>query len=281
MSPVREFGPVDDQRRPAIGKGNSDLRIRFDHPGPEAGQVEVAIKGHHLDELHVLGMEVVPEAGNGRLIGVCAAAFVVAPLEYPDFQAGAREIGAEAQTVVARPDNYRVIRCVWHAALLMVALRGELHQPMNPKWKKKIADPRGDFQAAAEMLDQRIAAALQQLGQRLVRTRDSGVERPGAAVANRDQIAPKIHRHRSIVISRGQSEAATQTRRAYAPPRRISELLLEELLYDRGEPAGRVVIEPHRDVCDSGHFHQRSTCLSCAIISSALYAGAKVTNPWG
>ena len=217
MRPVREFGPVDDQGRPAIGKGNSDLRIRLDHPRPEAGQVEVAIERHHLDELHVLGMEVVPEAGNGRLIGVCAAAFVVAPLEYPDFQARAREICAQAETVVAGSDNYRVIRCVWHAALLMVALRGELHQPMNPKWKEKIADPRGDFQPASKMLDQRIAAALQQLGQRLVRTRDGGVERPRVAVADRDFIAPKIHRHGSIVIGRGQPEAAMQTRRAHPP----------------------------------------------------------------
>jgi hypothetical protein len=118
VSLVGEFGPVDDQRRAPVGERDSDLRIGFDHARAEAGQIAIAPDRHVVDELHVLGMEVVPEARHGRLVGVRAAAFVVAPLEHPDRHSRAREVSGETEPVVARADYHRIITCVWHTDLL-------------------------------------------------------------------------------------------------------------------------------------------------------------------
>ncbi len=46
-------------------------------------QLEVVVHGHVVDELHVLGVEIVIEAGDGDVrLGVGAAAFIVAALEH-------------------------------------------------------------------------------------------------------------------------------------------------------------------------------------------------------
>src|SRR5208283_1671803 len=101
----------------------------------------------------------------------------------------------------------------------MVVLGRKLHQPMNPKRKEKIAQPRFDFEMLAQMLDQRIATALQKFGERFIGARYARIQGFDAAVAHHDLSAAKIHRDRSLIVSCGKSEAATHPRCALAPLR--------------------------------------------------------------
>ena len=109
-----ELGQVDQDRRPAIGEGDPDLALRLDHARPELRKIEVVVEGHVVDELHVLRMEVVPEAGHRGLRGVDGARLLVAALEYAHLLAGPGQVGGRAEPVVAAADDHRVVASVRH-----------------------------------------------------------------------------------------------------------------------------------------------------------------------
>src|SRR3972149_472286 len=115
---------VDDQRRTAICEGDAGLGLRLDHAGAAAGGVEVLVEGHIVDELHVLGMEVVPEAGDGGLFGMHAASLLVPALEHADLQARPGPVGGRAETVVAPSDYHRIVASVRHGSTSVRSTKG-------------------------------------------------------------------------------------------------------------------------------------------------------------
>src|SRR4030042_3520357 len=111
---LAELGVVDDDGRPAVGEGDAGLGLRVDHLRPELLQLKVVVEGHILDELHVLGMEVVYEAGDGGLLRVDAAALLVTALENRYREAGPRQVGGQTEAVVAGSNYDGVVGCRGH-----------------------------------------------------------------------------------------------------------------------------------------------------------------------
>ncbi len=109
-----EVGRVDQQRRAAVGEGHPHLALGLDQPCAEARKVEVVVEGHVVDELHVLRMEVVPEAGHGGFRCVYRARLFVAALEDAHLLPGTGEIRGGAQAVVAAADDDDVVLLIRH-----------------------------------------------------------------------------------------------------------------------------------------------------------------------
>ena len=73
---------MDDDRRTPVRERDPRLSVRRDRPQPQILEPEILDHRHHVEELHVLGMHVVAEPRQHRLLGVGAAALLVATLHH-------------------------------------------------------------------------------------------------------------------------------------------------------------------------------------------------------
>ncbi len=95
--------------RPAVGEDVGELVLGKDVPGPVALELEVAVDGAHVNDPVEVGVEVVPEARRGHLLGGASAARDGASLEHEDPLPRLGEVAGASEPVVAAADHHDVV----------------------------------------------------------------------------------------------------------------------------------------------------------------------------
>ena len=95
--------------RPAVGEDMGELVLGKDVAGTVVFELEVAVDGAHVDDPMEVGVEVVPEARRGHLLGGASAASDGAGLEHEDPLAGLGEVAGAGEPVVPAADHHDVV----------------------------------------------------------------------------------------------------------------------------------------------------------------------------